>query len=42
MTAMIFVPCKDGIIHNEIDARPGHPEAVANVLLAAMVAQVQG
>ena len=32
-TAMIFVPCKDGISHNEIeDARPEHLEAGANVL----------
>ena len=33
-TAMIFVPCKDGISHNEIeDADPAHIEAGANVLL---------
>ncbi|QOT79301.1 Zn-dependent hydrolase [Cupriavidus basilensis] len=39
-TAMIFVPCKDGISHNEIeDAKPEHLEAGANVLLGAMVAQ---
>jgi gamma-glutamyl-gamma-aminobutyraldehyde dehydrogenase len=39
-TAMIFVPCKDGISHNEVeDARPEHLEAGANVLLGAMVAQ---
>ncbi|AOZ08499.1 Zn-dependent hydrolase [Cupriavidus malaysiensis] len=39
-TAMIFVPCKDGISHNEIeDARPEHLEAGANVLLGAMVAR---
>jgi beta-ureidopropionase / N-carbamoyl-L-amino-acid hydrolase len=32
--AMIFVPCKDGISHNEIeDADPAHLEAGANVLL---------
>jgi len=37
-TAMIFVPCKDGISHNEIeDARPDHLEAGANVLLHAML-----
>lgn len=37
-TAMIFVPCKDGISHNEIeDARPEHLEAGANVLLNAML-----
>ncbi|SAI43431.1 allantoate amidohydrolase [Bordetella ansorpii] len=36
-TAMIFVPCKDGISHNEIeDADPKHLEAGANVLLGAM------
>ena len=39
-TAMIFVPCKDGISHNEIeDARPEHLEAGCNVLLRAMLAQ---
>ncbi|WP_427937949.1 Zn-dependent hydrolase [Achromobacter marplatensis] len=38
--AMIFVPCKDGISHNEIeDARPEHVEAGCNVLLRAMLAQ---
>lgn len=37
-TAMIFVPCKDGISHNEIeDAKPEHIEAGANVLLHAML-----
>lgn len=36
---MIFVPCKDGVSHNEIeDARPEHLEAGANVLLHAMLA----
>jgi len=35
---MIFVPCKDGISHNEIeDAQPGHLEAGCNVLLHAML-----
>jgi len=35
--AMIFVPCKDGISHNEIeDARADHLEAGCNVLLRAM------
>ncbi len=35
---MIFVPCKDGISHNEIeDAKPGHLEAGCNVLLLAML-----
>jgi N-carbamoyl-L-amino-acid hydrolase len=39
-TAMIFVPCKDGISHNEVeDARPEHLEAGANVLLHAMLAR---
>jgi N-carbamoyl-L-amino-acid hydrolase len=37
---MIFVPCKDGISHNEIeDAQPAHLEAGANVLLHAMLAR---
>ncbi|SAL87787.1 allantoate amidohydrolase [Caballeronia arvi] len=37
-TAMIFVPCKDGISHNEIeDARADHLEAGCNVLLQAML-----
>ncbi len=37
-TGMIFVPCKDGISHNEIeDAKPEHLEAGANVLLHAML-----
>lgn len=37
-TAMIFVPCKDGISHNEIeDARPEHLEAGCNVLLASIM-----
>jgi len=37
-TAMIFVPCKDGISHNEIeDADPAHLGAGANVLLGAML-----
>jgi len=35
---MIFVPCKDGISHNEIeDARLEHLEAGCNVLLHAML-----
>jgi N-carbamoyl-L-amino-acid hydrolase len=39
-TAMIFVPCKDGISHNEIeDARPEHLAAGCNVLLHAMLHQ---
>lgn len=37
-TSMIFVPCRDGISHNEIeDAEPLHLEAGANVLLGAML-----
>jgi N-carbamoyl-L-amino-acid hydrolase len=41
-TAMIFVPCKDGISHNEIeDARPEHLEAGANVLLHAVLARAR-
>ena len=37
--AMIFVPCADGISHNEIeDAEPEHLEAGCNVLLRAMLA----
>ncbi|MDH6595294.1 N-carbamoyl-L-amino-acid hydrolase [Variovorax sp. TBS-050B] len=37
-TAMIFVPCRDGISHNEIeDAEPAHLEAGCNVLLQAML-----
>jgi N-carbamoyl-L-amino-acid hydrolase len=37
-TGMIFIPCKDGISHNEIeDARPEHLAAGCNVLLQAML-----
>ncbi len=39
-TSMIFIPCVDGISHNEIeDAQPAHLEAGCNVLLDAMVAR---
>jgi N-carbamoyl-L-amino-acid hydrolase len=39
-TAMIFIPCKDGISHNEIeDADPAHIEAGANVLLHCLLEQ---
>jgi len=39
-TSMIFVPCKDGISHNELEeARPEHVEAGANVLLHAVLAR---
>ncbi len=42
-TAMIFVPCKDGVSHNEIeDAKPSDLEAGCNVLLDAMVARAGG
>jgi N-carbamoyl-L-amino-acid hydrolase len=41
-TAMIFIPCKDGISHNELeDARPEHVEAGANVLLHAVLARAR-
>ena len=37
-TAMVFVPCADGISHNEIEAaEPAHLEAGCNVLLQAML-----
>lgn len=37
-TGMIFIPCKDGISHNEIEsATPEHVEAGANVLLQVML-----
>lgn len=37
---MIFVPCKDGIGHNEIeDARPEHLTAGCDVLLHAMLSR---
>ena len=37
-SGMIFIPCKDGISHNEIeDAKPEHVEAGCNVLLHAML-----
>jgi len=42
-TGMIFVPCKDGISHNEIeDALPEHIAAGANVLLLAMLERAGG
>ena len=38
--AMIFIPCKDGISHNEIeDALPEHITAGCNVLLHAMLSR---
>ena len=37
-TAMIFIPCKDGISHNEIeDAQPEHIRAGCDVLLQVML-----
>jgi N-carbamoyl-L-amino-acid hydrolase len=37
-TGMIFIPCKGGISHNEVeDADPAHVTAGANVLLHAML-----
>ncbi len=39
-TAMIFIPCKDGISYNEIeDALPEHISAGANVLLQALLSR---
>ena len=38
-TGMIFIPCKDGVSHNEIeDAKPEHLEAGTNVLLHSILA----
>ena len=37
-TAMVFVPCEDGISHNEVEnATPGDIAAGCNVLLQAML-----
>ncbi len=37
---MIFIPCKDGISHNESEsATPEHVVAGCNVLLQTMLAQ---
>ena len=39
-SGMIFIPCKDGISHNEIeDAHPEHLTAGCNVLLHAMLSR---
>jgi N-carbamoyl-L-amino-acid hydrolase len=39
-TAMIFVPCKDGLSHNELeDAKPEHLAAGCNVMMHAMLAR---
>ena len=41
-SGMIFIPCKDGISHNEIeDAKPEHIEAGCNVLLHAMLGRAK-
>lgn len=41
-TAMIFVPCKDGLSHNEAEsATPGQLAAGANTLLHTMLARAQ-
>ncbi len=38
-TAMIFVPCREGISHNEVEyAEPAHLEAGCNVLLHSILA----
>jgi N-carbamoyl-L-amino-acid hydrolase len=38
-TAMVFVPCRDGLSHNEAEwAEPDHLEAGCNVLLQAALA----
>ncbi|WP_295959128.1 Zn-dependent hydrolase [Rhodoferax sp.] len=42
-SGMIFIPCKDGISHNEIeDAKPEHITAGGNVLLHAMLERAGG
>ena len=42
-TSMVFVPCIDGISHNEVeDAKPEWIEAGCNVLLHAMLGRAQG
>jgi N-carbamoyl-L-amino-acid hydrolase len=42
-TAMIFVPCKDGVSHNEAeDAKPADLAAGCNVLLYAMLDRASG
>jgi len=41
-TAMIFVPCKDGLSHNEAEsARPSHLAAGAHTLLHTLLARAQ-
>ncbi|MCX7276355.1 MAG: Zn-dependent hydrolase [Burkholderiales bacterium] len=42
-SGMIFIPCKDGISHNEIeDVKPEHITAGCNVLLHAMLERAGG
>ena len=42
-TGMIFIPCKDGISHNEIeDAQPEHIRAGADVLLQVLLELANG
>jgi len=42
-SGMIFIPCKDGISHNEVeDAQPKHITAGCNVLLHAMLERAGG
>lgn len=42
-TGMIFIPCKDGISHNELeDALPEHVTAGCNVLLHAILERCSG
>ena len=42
-SGMIFIPCKDGISHNEVeDAQPEHITAGCNVLLHAMLERAGG
>jgi N-carbamoyl-L-amino-acid hydrolase len=39
-TAMIFVPCKDGLSHNELEsAEPEHLAAGCDVLMRAMLSR---
>ena len=42
-TSMVFIPCIDGISHNEVeDAKQEWIEAGCNVLLHAMLGRAQG
>ena len=41
-TAMVFIPCVDGLSHNEAeDALPGDVTAGANVLINAVLARAK-